>query len=350
MNKEQQPSQDKKEEVDLIIFFNYIGEKLEKLFGHILAFFKAIFSGTIYLLKTFFKNWKIVLGVIVIAYGIGYYMERNKQPRYTTSMLVEPYFDSKYQLITNIKYFNALIASQDTGAIQKIFNITEKEVKDLKGFKIEPGPETENERLIQYEEFKSRLDSLSSQDLPYDEFLANRSVYSGKYYLITATSTKKDIFKKLENGIYSSFENSYSKKIMGRDSLIIDIQRRTLLQQLQRIDSLKNIYIDVLKLESQKYNPVSFGEAVFKADKQQTKEFDLLNKELALRDQLKDLEERLIKKDDFFDVITGFQKVGNMSYHWSQRYKLILPVLALLILCGLFIIKKIIEYIFNYEK
>jgi len=339
------------EEGELIIFLNYIGEKLSNLLNLIISLLKNIFSGIIYLLKTLFNSWKIILGVLILAYAIGYYMEKNRKPIYSTSMLVEPYFDSKYQLVTNINYFNALISNRDYEALGDIFKIDNETIDEVLSFKIEPGPETENERLLQYQTFKSKLDSIEAQDLPYEEFIENRSVYSGRYFLITASSTKDNIFKKLEGGIFDSFKNSYSKKIMGRDSLIIDIQRRTILQQLGRIDSLKTIYIDVIKEESKKVNrSISVGDAVFSSKKQETKEYDLLNKELALRNQLKDLEEKLIKKDDFFDVLTGFQEVGNVTYHWTQRYKLIIPVLAFILLCGLFLVKKLIDFTYSYEK
>ena len=351
MSKKKSKQKNNIEDVDLIVLFNYFGKKLALLFSFFQGFFKRIFSTVIYVLKTLFKNWKIVFGLLVITFGLGYYQEKTAKPVYTSSMLIEPYFDSKYQLVTNISYFNALIDNSDYNALTNIFKIDEEDIKQVLSFEIELGPEAENSKLVQYQNFKSQLDSLQFKDLSYDDFLSNRGIYTGENFLITATSYSKDVFHKLEPGLYKSFINDYSKKIMKRDSLMISIQKRNLVEKLQQIDSLKTIYIDVIKEESKKtQTAVPIGDVAFSAKPQETKEFDLLNKELTFRDELKQLEERLVKKDDYFDVITSFQKVGNRFTSWEQKYSLIYPVLGFLLLCFGFLIKKLIEFTLKYEE
>jgi hypothetical protein len=372
MNIEQNSNQNNKsEEVDLIIFFNYIGDRFEKLFRYISGFFKTIFSTIIYLLKTLFNSWKMVLGILIIAYGIGYYMETKITPIYTTSMLVEPYFDSKYQLVANINYFNALISNKDYDMLKQIFNVDTETIKNLKRFKIEPGPETENDRILQYLDFKDKFVSEVQVDNPlkkgkeavtlrknevnvsFEDFVKNRSIYAGKYFLITATASKDDIFKSIEEGVYKSFQNSYSEKIMERDTLLVNIQRKSFKEQLKEIDALKTIYIDVLKDASTKKPnsnvKVSEQGVAFSTETQVTREYELLAQELVIRDKIRKLDEQLVRKDDFYDVITGFQKVGNKSTSWTQRHRLIYPLLAFALLCGFFLVRKLINYTYSYE-
>ena len=108
MSKElQQPPQS--EEVDLGQLFKMIGNMFDRLFQFIGGIFKSVFSVIIYTIKAVISNFKIIVLAMVLAGVIGYALEKTKQPVFTSSMLVKPYFDSKFQLVTNIKYYNALI-------------------------------------------------------------------------------------------------------------------------------------------------------------------------------------------------------------------------------------------------
>jgi len=182
----------------------------------------------------------------------GKILEIRKPAVYSSEMLVRPYFESKYQLITNISYFNALISNQDYSTLKSIFDINDDTVKEIKGFSIEPGPETENDRILQYESFISKIDSIRAQDISFDDYIENRSLYSGNLYLVKAESYKKDIFKSLENGLNSSFSNEYSIKKMKKRDSINTIKKQNILDNLKQVDSLQKIYITVLKDESEK--------------------------------------------------------------------------------------------------
>ena len=44
---------------------------------------------------------------------VGYVLETTRPTLYQSEMLVKPYFESKYQLVNNISFFNALIANEN---------------------------------------------------------------------------------------------------------------------------------------------------------------------------------------------------------------------------------------------
>ena len=354
MSKELPSKPNNNEEVDLIVFFNLIGN----VFSKIINFFKdiliAIFSSIIHALKVLFESWKLILGIMLIAGLAGYFLEKTKPTTYSTSMLVEPYFNSKYQLVNNIDYFNALISNNDYEALKDIFNVDDSVVDDISGFSIEPGPETENDRLLQYETFISKMDSVRAQAYPYEDFIENRSVYSGRYFLVKAYSPKSDIFKSLEAGVLSSFTNDYSDKEMRRRDTLIDIQRQNLQNQLKQVDSLKQIYIKVLQTESSSNkNGISLGtefSLTGGGDKQKTREYDLLREEQRIRNTLNQLEEKKIEEDVVFDVISSFQKVGNSSKNWKERYRFLFPILSFLLLMFYFVARKVINFTLEYEN
>ena len=352
MSKELQNNQKQNEEVDLIVFFNLIGNAISKVLDFFKSIFNTIFSSIIYALKTLFKSWKIVLGILIISFILGFAIEKSKPTVYSTEMLVEPYFNSKYQLVTNINYFNALIKNKEKETLKRIFEVDEEVINSIEGFEIEPGPESENDRLLQYEEFINQLDSVRAQEYSYEEFLENRSVYAGRYFLIKAYAYKSDVFKDLEGGILESFTNDYTSKEMKRRDTLIEIQKQNLYEQLEQVDSLKQFYIEVVKTEANnKKQNVTLGEfTITSNDNSKTREFDLLKEEQRIRNEIKKLEEEKIEQDVIFEVISSFQRVGNNSSTIFEKYYVILPVLAFVLLVLFFFTKKIITFTLNYEE
>tara|TARA_R110002012_G_scaffold283090_2_gene473178 strand:- start:124832 stop:125902 length:1071 start_codon:yes stop_codon:yes gene_type:complete len=355
MNENPQPSNksNTSEEIDLIVVFSLIGNAFNKLFKFIGSIFKAIFSVIIYALRAVIVNIKIIVLVMILAGILGYVLERSKPKIYSSSMLVRPYFESKFQLVTNMSYYNALLTNENYQTIANLFEITEEDAAEINGFEILPGPETENDKIVQYDRFVKSIDSVRAQEISFDDYIDNRSIYSGDLFQIAVYSYKNDIFTKLEKGLNSSFTNAYSlKKMQKRDSLIT-IQKNNILAQLVQVDSLQRIYINVLENESKsqrsEFNLGGEGGFSLGKEKSNTREFELLNKEIELRNQLRDLEEKKVDEDVFFDVISSFQKVGKNSIHWYDRYSLLLPIIAFVLLCIIYLTRKIVLYVNNYE-
>lgn len=339
------------EEIDLGQLFNSIGRLFERLFRVIASFFKGIFSFFIFIIKTVINNIKIIAAVVIISGAIGYGLERVKPKRYSSQMLVKPYFDSKYQLVNNINYFNALISDEDYKSLGEIFNIEESSAKEINTFEVNPGPESENELVQQYHVYIKSIDSIMAQDIDLEQYVENRNIYSSDFFEIRVESTKKDIFKSLENGLNSSFENTFSaKKIKKRDSLIF-LQKESLRRSIRAIDSLQSVYINVLTEESKsKSSSVSLTEA-FSLDpnKSDTKEFELLNQKLGLEKQLLALEEKKVEEDVFFDTLSGFQGIGTEVDKITVKYSLVFPFLSFLFLCLIFIARRTVKFVKNYE-
>jgi len=357
MSKELPSNKNTSEEVDLIVFFNLIGSVFTRFYNFIGSILKSIFSIVIYTIKTFVVNWKLIIGVIIVAGVAGFFLEQKKPKVYSSDMLVRPYFDSKFQLVTNINYFNALIANKDYETLDGIFNDNnpnEKiDVKEIKSFEIEPGPETENDKILQYQGFLQALDSAKTGgDLSYEDYVENRSIYSGDLFLIIAESYKKDIFNGLEHGINSAFNNEFSERKKTKEKQLYDLERQNILENLKEVDSLQRIYISVLQEETKNPNKdfkIAAGISL-QQEKSGTKEYELLEKEISLREQLRRLEEEVLSKDVFVDVISSFQRVGNREIKLLERYSLIFPAMAFLLLCLVFLSSKIVNYAINYDE
>lgn len=344
-------NQQNNEEIDLGQLFNAIGRIFDRFIRFISSIFKSVFSTIVYLIKDFILGFKYIIGVVLIAALVGFFIERSRKPIYNSQMVVKTYFDSKYQLVTNVNYYNALLADKNYERLSEIFQVNPESAKELVGFSIEPGPETENDRILQYDRFVKSIDSIRALDITYEDFIENRDIHSGDLFIVKAESFKKDIFKSLEPGFKSSFNNAYStKKMQKRDSMIA-IQKKNIEASIAEVKELQKIYIDVLEEESQTTKAsIAVGDGFpLKQEKSETKEYQLLNQEINLRNELRKLEEQKVEENVFFDVISGFQLIGNRTVDLIDRYSIIFPAIAFIFLILFYFTRRTIKFVLNYE-
>jgi hypothetical protein len=350
-DKQKLSNETKSDEIDLVVFFNLIGNFFSRIFEFFKSIFKSILSFFVFILKALIDNLKIISIVLVLSAIVGYGLEKAKPNVYESSMFVKPYFDSKYQLVKNIEYFNALLSNKEYGTFSEIFDVTEEEAKQVLEFEIGVGPESENDKIKDYDEYLRSLDSIRAQEISYDDFIENRNIFSSNFFEITVESRKKDIFKKLEEGLNSSFENTYSEKKMKKRDSLIYIQKENILTSIRSVDSLQKVYIRVLEQEAKSNSKkIGIGEGFsIEPAESNTKEFELLNKELALRRELRVLDEQKIEEDVFFDTVSGFQEIGKISKSLYQRFSITLPILSFFVLCFLFMFKIVRRFVRNYK-
>ncbi|MDO7172150.1 hypothetical protein [Mariniflexile sp. AS56] len=346
----QKPQQS--EEVDLGQIFKLIGDAFDRLFKFVGSIFKAVFSVIIFSIKAVLDNYKIIVLTLVVSAIIGLVLEKKSPVIYKSQMLVKPYFDSKYQLVTNINYYNALIREKDHKQLKELFGIDLKDAGEIINFEINPGPETENDRIVQYDEFVRSIDSVRAQDISFEDYVKNRSIFSGEIFEINVTSTKKDIFRSLEEGLNSTFTNTYSKKKMQKRDSLITIEKERVLISLKDVDSLKRVYINVMELESKSDNSghlVSSKDGVILNEKTKTREYELLEKQIELQQELSALESQKVEEDVFFDTISSFQDVGAKYQTIFMKYSLIFPFIAFVVLCILFLGVRFVRFAKSYE-
>ncbi len=352
MSKDLPQKQDNSEEVDLGLLFNAIGNLFNRFVNFIGSIFKGVLTFIVFLLRAIIKNFKTIAMVMIIAAGLGFALEKTQPEVYTSQMLVRPYFDSKYQLVTNVNYYNALIREKDFKQLKELFSIQLEEAKEIIEFEINPGPETENDRIVQYDEFMSSIDSIRAQEVSYDEFIENRSIYSGDVFEINVKSTKKDIFRSLEDGLNGTFANTYSRKKMQKRDSLISIEKERILNSLKEVDSLKIVYINVMEEESKSEGgriTVPTKDGLLIQERTNTREFELLDKQIELRRELSALESKKVEQDEFFDTVSSFQDVGAKYTSLWKRYSIIFPILSFIILCIFFIVIRTVKFVNNYE-
>ena len=255
-------------------------------------------------------------------------------------MLVKTFFDSKFQLIDNIDYYNSLISNKNTQALQPIFEIEKEDLESIKSFDIEPGLETRNDLLKYYDSYIKEIDTSMTTLITFDEFIKNRELVSGNLFAITVVSEKKDIFNNLEYGLRKSFANSHSIKVKQKRDSVFILQKESLLSQLDELSKLKETYVNVLEQESKAPNLKLKLWTKFPLTEQisKTKEFEIISKELELKNRLRQLEQNQIEINEFYEILSSFQKVGSKYKPITVNYKIVYPLIPLLIFISLFFI------------
>ena len=338
------------EEVDLGILFNAIGRFFQAIISFITFVFHKIYSLIIYSLKIVIKYYKIIIPVIIISFLFGIYKESKSKPLFSSKMLVKTFFDSKYQLIDNLNYYNDLISNSNHEELSNIFGIDTLDIESLNKFSIKPGLETRNDQLKYYDVYLKEIDTSITDLMPFDEFIKNRDLLSGDLFEITVVSEKKDVFKKLEGGLKKSFANNHSIEVKRRFDSVLDIRKLAIESQISQINDLKETYLKVLEQESKTPNlKFGLGELPLSEQKSNTYEYELLNKEIDLRDKLRTLDEQRINYSEFYYILSNFQEVGSSYKPLTTNYKIVYPIYSLILLILAYLITNIIIYIKNYE-
>lgn len=352
MNEDLRKQESPNEEVDLGQLFNAIGRLFERFFRFIGSIFNAIVGVVVFILKVIIDHFKLIFAVMIVAFIVGYSVDKMKPDIYESQMLVKPYFDTKYQLIKNMDYFNSLIAVGNTEKLSSLFEIPQESAAGLKKFIVNPGPESDNEKAKAYGKFLKSIDTASSKIITYKEFIKNRDIYAVELFEISVESTKIDLFKSLEPGLKSALINAYAERLKEKRDAMFAIQKLNIQASLSSIDSLRKVYFEVLKDNSSKgATSISFGEgfSLEPDNKSKAKELELLDTEIEFRNKLAELQEKIIDQDTFFDVVSGFQDVGTKTSKFEEKYAIVFPLLAFVILTIIFMISRTIKFVRGYE-
>ena len=345
------PQQDKSEEVDLGQLFNAIGRLFERFFRFIGSIFIAIFSVIMLALKAVIRYFKIIAAVIVISIIVGYALDKTKKPVYYGNMLVKPYFESEYQLAKNIEFYNSLLETKNYDALSKIFEIPSTEVQEIVSFNLEKGPETENDLLQQYDEYIASVDSLRAAEISFMDYKKNRDLFSSQMFSVEVYSNKRDIFRGLNTGFVKSFENEYSITLKKRRDSIAQLKKELFKRNLKQVDSMRLVYLKIKEEEAKNgAGKLGLGGMIpISQEKSETREYDLMNNQLRLTDSIRVIEEAIIEKNVYYDVISRFPEIGVRDKTIVNNYKFLFPIVSFVGLCLLFLLLKTIKYAKDYK-
>src|SRR5690606_11292601 len=102
---------------DLGQVFKLIGNAFNRFLKFIGSIFTAIFGIIILFLLFLQKNFIKLVIVGVVGLALGFYLDYIKEPRFISTMVLEPNFNSVQQLYNNINFYNELANAGDSTAL-----------------------------------------------------------------------------------------------------------------------------------------------------------------------------------------------------------------------------------------
>ncbi|KFF07419.1 hypothetical protein [Flavobacterium reichenbachii] len=215
------PQNHENQEIDIFQLSKSIGSFFDRVSFSI---FKAI--------QFFIRNWIIVLVLVILGFGLGWYLDSNKKT-FKNQIIVTPNFGSVDYLYTKIDLIQAKIASGDTVFLKNTIGISRPEA--LK--KIEIKPLADVYKFIQDREQNLELIKIMAEVGDVKKILEdnvtskNYTFHTINFVSNTETDEKdieKPLLKYLNNSAYfaevqkAEFEN-LQKQITQNDTIISQI-------------------------------------------------------------------------------------------------------------------------------
>ena len=245
--------QNNDEEVDLGSLFTVIGKGFKNFFNFIGNIFKGIFHRLI-LILLFLKLHILKFSVAVLIGGIvGFFLESNKETKFSSNLIVKPNFESTQLLYENINYYNDLVKQQNTKHLASIFKIDTSKAAALRKFEITPLMNS-NDIINAYDNFILEVDTLTVKSYDFDNFESSFTDFDYLVHNIEVQATVSDIFSELENTIINSIEkNTFFNKIKNLTKENLNTKDSILKANFIEVDSLRSVYMRAI-LEGAKNN------------------------------------------------------------------------------------------------
>lgn len=343
------PQPQPSEEIDLGSVFKAIGTVFNRLFKFIGNIFKALFEVVILFLLFIQKHFIKFAIAGIVGLGLGIYLDTIKEPKYISTMVLEPNFNSVQQLYNNIEFYNALAKAKDYFALSEALNIPKKEASYIKRFSVESFSD-ENQKVQLFDRFVRSLDTTTQKTIDMESYLENFNSLDARFHTVTVVATNNTIAKKIQPSVINSISrNEYFNLQKGISDININLQDSIYNKQIREIDSLQLLYKKVMLKEAEKEMQ---GTNISLADNgsKENKELSLINKMEDIKSSLVDLNEERANKSSILNVISDFPNKGVKESGLLKSYKFIIPCLLIGLLMLFFALVSLNTYLKNYKK
>jgi len=348
-NQQPTPNNSSSEEVDLRQLFQLIGNTIKKFFRFIGNIFKGIFH-TIILFLLFLQKHFIKLVIAgVVGFALGIYLDMVKTPKFISTMVVEPNFNSVQQLYNNVNFYNELAEAEDSTALAEALDISVPEAAKLKKFVLESYSD-ENQKVQLFDKFVRSLDSTTKKAIDMENYLKNFNSMDARFHTISVTATNSSVAKTIQPSIIQSISrNEYFQLQQSINDQNISLQDSLYKKQLMEVDSLQHLYKRVMEKEAerpQQGTNISLGEN----GSQENKELALINQVDKLKENLVLLNEERANKSSILNVISAFPRRGVEVKGILHSYKFWIPIGFIVVLLMFLSLLDLNTFLKNYKK
>ncbi|MCF7566765.1 hypothetical protein L3X37_00080 [Sabulilitoribacter arenilitoris] len=348
MSKDLPPPQ-QSEEVDLGQLFKLIGNAFERFFkfiGNILNNLFLAFVWMVFFLKKHFIKF-VIAGIIGIALGI--LLEKTSEPVYKSYITVKQNYPTGENLYNSIAYYNDLVKQRDSSTLKGVLDIKNLNVSSILEFEVE-SIVSENDKLKSYDKYLKELDSTLASTIDYKMYIKNSKDHTHKYQQITIKSKERDNFKTVFDRIIDNIKtNKYFKREQTKDLIELKNEKQAINESLNKSDTLLSVYQKAIVKSAENNNDLQTKITIDgKNTGSTTKEFELYNKVIELRERVVNIDRAIADKEEIIEVLSSKQDSGSIdnrieifgkSLNSKVFYAIVLTLVLLLILLGLDFIK-----------
>lgn len=344
-------------DIDLGTFLYAISKALKKLGSAISSFFIHLAEFFLYFLL-FLKQriiWILLSAIIGFAYGS--YLSYSNGNKYYSTLTARFNFDSRRALYNTIEYFNSLVNERRFNELSKIFSISEKEASSLVDFHAEAVKDEsviaelyKNQFLNINRSTRVRTDTFWVKVVPYKNFKNDLTKYDIPLQKVTVTSTRMDIFSKIQVGLIASIaSNDILKRSQGILQETQNDEEKILMTSLNGLDTLRSVYNERLRKQGDNGSEKNTLSVLTQTQAPTSPELELYDKLLELRDELKSLRYEKISNQDVVQVLASFNSVGQrVSILKQNAVKYTLEAIALCL--GILVCIEAYKAVNAYEK
>lgn len=343
------PEKPKSDDIDIIEIFNLIGRAIKSFFDFIIKIFQEFFSILI-LFALFIKRNAILLSLaVILGFVIGVVSDFYQKSYYTSTMVVEPNFNTSTQLIEYIKLCSQLTRSGDTVALSQIFEISQSEASKIKAITIE-AKNNNNVRLKLFNDFVKTADSTTLKNVTYEEFEDNLAISDHEQFFIAMDAKEKSVFKKVEKNILNIPLSPFIMSMRETALQNLTAQANNLEKSLEKIDSLRIDYKKIMLDEEQKLNkPAGAGTTFYMGTEnlRTTNELVLFDIERQYNRALEEIALEKAQKQNYINVISGFQDIG---IRMKKQNKFLFALIALGLAFLFLVLRELNTFLINQER
>jgi len=325
MSQDAKPQNTSSEEIDLGQLFRLIGNAFQRFFNFIGSIFKGIFKILI-LFLIFIQSHIIKFAIAtIIGLAVGFYLDYTKESVYESSMVVEPNFNSAQQLYNNIYFYDELADSEDSIALAQALSISIADAATIKEVIVESFSD-ENQKIKLFDDFIRQLDTNTIKTIDFKAYIENFNSFDARFHKITMKTTNNMVAKKTQKSIVKSISaNEYFKLQKEVSDHNLSIQDSIYRKQLVEIDSLQNLYKEVMRMAAQ--NP-NLGTNINLAEEksQENRELELIKQIDVLKQNLVRLNEEKANKATIVNIISDFPARGVEVKGFFKSFKFWIPI------------------------
>ncbi len=317
------------DEVDIINFFEYLGNVFKKIGTGIKKIFLFLFQILLVIPFYYFKKHKrLTLGLIGFAFVAGLILDAFKMNLYKAEILVSPNFNSGKALYTRIDYFNNLIDEEQFGELAEELHIDSIMASAFKEFRVEPNF---NERIFlrTFSEFQTLIDTTRIKPA-YEEFKKSYTDQEFDYpqQKITAIAARPNVFYPL-NKVFKNLFNGNTLFEEKRDTRLKTIREelKQVDKSIAELDSLRKAVNTALKSLA-KQGSLPSGSVVVGGSSMEFPEvkYNVFDEKKSLLKKKEILNEALILNKDILILDSHFPPYGEKYHPFKKQLKFVLPL------------------------